>query len=194
VTDRFDAADRPALIAELIERLSRLVRAQAHDTALNPAQWDALRYLERCNRFSNTPGALARYLAATKGTVSQTLNALERKGLVARQDDPLSGRVVRLALTRAGRSALNRDPLQPLARAAASLAGGETRRIAEGLLAMLSDLQRANGQRPFGVCRTCRHFRKDADGGNPHFCALLRERLSEHDAGRICAEHEPVAA
>ncbi len=106
-------------IAELVDRLGRVVRAGEHQGGLNPAQWEALRYLARCNRFSNTPGALARYLAATKGTVSQTLNALERKGLIERRPDPASGRVVRLLLTRAGRALAAKDPLIQLATAAA---------------------------------------------------------------------------
>ncbi|MGE3145457.1 MAG: MarR family winged helix-turn-helix transcriptional regulator [Pseudorhodoplanes sp.] len=183
-----------AQIAELVDRLARLVRAQGHGGALNPAQWDALRYLARCNRFSNTAGALARYLGATKGTVSQTLNALERKHLIEREPDRSSGRVIRLSLTRGGRTALANDPLRGLGRAADALPPALARQTADGLKAALAALQAANGHEPFGVCRTCRHFRADAPAGAPHFCALLDERLSEQDSMRICAEHQPLVA
>ena len=44
-----------------LERLARLMRQRGHGHGLNPAQWEALRYLQRANRLSNTPGALARY-------------------------------------------------------------------------------------------------------------------------------------
>jgi len=181
-------------IAELVDRLARLVRAEGHGGALNPAQWDTLRYLARCNRFSNTAGALTRYLGATKGTVSQTLNALERKHLVERGPDRASGRVVRLSLTRGGRTALANDPLLGLKQAAEALPPALARQAAEGLTAALSALQAANKREPFGVCRTCRHFRADAPAGAPHFCALLDERLSEQDSTRICAEHQPLVA
>ena len=66
--------------AVMLERLARLMRVAEHDGDLNPAQWEALRYLARANRFSNSPAALTRYLGATKGTISQTLMALDRKG------------------------------------------------------------------------------------------------------------------
>ena len=66
-----------------LERLARVMRAREHEDGLNPAQWEALRFLTRANRFSNSPGALTRYLGATKGTISQTVMALERKGFIS---------------------------------------------------------------------------------------------------------------
>lgn len=189
------AQDRgsPQRIAELIERLGRLVRAQSHAADLNPAQWEALRYLARCNRFSNTAGAFAAYLGATKGTVSQTLNALERKGLILRKADPASRRVVRLSLTRAGRALLASDPLLRFSEAAAALAP-QTRAYAEAALSeLLAALQRQNGLRPFGACRTCRFFRRDAAGKGAHFCALLSQPLSEEDSAGLCSEHALAA-
>ena len=187
-------ADAGRLAAELIDRLGRLLRAEGHGGRLNPAQWDALRYLLRCNRFSNTPGALARYLNATKGTVSQTLNALERKGLVARRPDAASGRVVRLTPTAAGRALAGDDPLLALADAASALKPEQLDAMTRGLSALLARVQDAHGLKPFGICRTCRHFRPDASGGRPHWCALLTEPLSAKDSLAICAEHEPRAA
>lgn len=183
----------PRRIAELIERLGRLVRAQSHAADLNPAQWEALRYLARCNRFSNTAGALTAYLGVTKGTVSQTLNALERKRLIARKADPASRRVVRLTLTRAGRALLASDPLLQVAEAAAALAPDMRAHADAALSALLASLQRRNGLRPFGACRTCRHFRRDAAGKGAHFCALISQPLSEEDSDRLCSEHTLAA-
>jgi len=182
-----------ATLAELIDRLGRLIRAESHAEGLNPAQWDALRYLTRCNRFSNTPGAVAQYLNATKGTVSQTLNALERKALLTRTPDPASGRVVRLTLTAAGRSLARRNPAAELERAAAALPAALRETTTSGLAQILRQLQRGRGERPFGVCRTCRHFRAAAPGGQPHWCALLHEPLREADSLAICVEHQPAA-
>lgn len=39
-------------------------------------------YFARANRFTRSSSALTDYLGLTKGTVSQTINAVERKGLV----------------------------------------------------------------------------------------------------------------
>ena len=94
--------------ALMLERLARLMRASEHDGDLNPAQWEALRYLARANRFSNSPAALTRYLGATKGTISQTLMALDRKGYIAKAERPGEKRSITLTLTVTGR-----PPLQP---------------------------------------------------------------------------------
>src|SRR6266540_3826854 len=89
-------------IVQSLERLSRLMRASEFGDGLNPAQWEALRYLARANRFSNSPGALTRYLAATKGTISQTVIALERKGYIAKANRPGEKRSIILTLTARG--------------------------------------------------------------------------------------------
>ncbi len=181
--------DQASRLADLIERLGRLIRSQIHESGIVPAQWDALRYLARCNRFSNTPGALAKYLHATKGTVSQTLNALEQKGLISREPDPVSGRVVRLVLTGKGRTLSARDPAPELSKNARALPPRDAE-VAERVLAtILGTMQREHGYMPFGICYGCRHFQRNAKQGNPHRCGLLNEKLSESDSNAICAEH-----
>src|ERR1700754_3675828 len=102
--------DAAGLIVSTLERLARLMRAADFGDGLNPAQWEALRYLARANRFSNSPGALTRYLGATKGTVSQTVKSLERKSLIAKSGRADEKRSVALGLTDKGRGMLARDP------------------------------------------------------------------------------------
>ncbi len=91
-----------------LERLARLMRAGEHEGGLNPAQWEALRYLSRANRFSNSPIALTRFLGSTKGTISQTIKALERKGFIAKSPRENEGRSICLALTDKGSEASQR--------------------------------------------------------------------------------------
>lgn len=179
-------------IADLLDRLALLQRSRQQQAAgLNPAQWEALRYLARANRYSRSPTALTDYLGSTKGTVSQTLIALERKGYVARRP-AADRRSLRLELTAAGRALLAGDPLQGVAAAAQALPPARRAALAAGLAALLAALQRANGRRAFGLCATCRFFRRDdaaAEAGGPHRCGLTLEPLSEADARLICAEH-----
>ena len=101
--------------AHLIDRLERLSRSADARTGLNPAQWEALRYVACANRFSRSPAALADYLNSTRGTVSQTLIALEDKGFIARKPNVKDRRSVELVLTDAGQIALAKDPLIDLA-------------------------------------------------------------------------------
>jgi DNA-binding MarR family transcriptional regulator len=173
--------------ARLIERLGRLIRAGHHAAGLNPAQAEALRYLARANRFSRTPAALAEYLGSTRGTVSQTLMALEAKGLIRRQTNARDGRSVVFALTEAGSGILGSGPDLELAAAIdrAGVATGLAHDLEAGLRAAIAE----RGGRAFGACHTCRHFRRNRRAGAaPHHCALLDEPLSESDQELICAE------
>lgn len=189
----------PAAIeaARLIDRLERLARsgeAAAGGAPINPAQWEALRYLARANRFSRTPAALADYLASTRGTVSQTLIALEQKGLVERIRSSRDRRSVEIALTAAGTAVLDGDPLRNLANDIAVGAGPHLDALLEGLRGTLRHRIARNGGRAFGVCHSCRHFRPDAHPGReaPHHCALLDAQLSAADSDSICAEQVPA--
>lgn len=165
------------------------MRADSHAGELYPAQWEALRYLARANRFSRNPAALADYLGATRGTVSQTVIALEAKGLVEKRTDPRDRRSVVLALTEAGAAALRHDAAIALAADIDAAGGAEA--LAAGLDAVVRAALARRAGRAFGVCRACRHFRADVRGGEaPHHCALLDEPLSDTDSAAMCAEHD----
>jgi DNA-binding MarR family transcriptional regulator len=158
---------------------------------LNPAQWEALRYLGRANRFSRTPTALAEYLRTTKGTVSQTLKALEAKGYVKRAPVPKDRRAVRLDITDSGHAVLRRDPLLEFESAAARLGSAELASAKAALMRLVANLESPAGPRGFGLCQDCTHFCKNAavDANDPHRCALEREALSAEDAIKICVNH-----
>ena len=181
------------LVAWPMERLSRLVRAREHGGELNPAQWEALRYLKRANRVSNSPGALTLYLGATKGTISQTVMALERKGFISKAARAGEKRSVALRLTPKGEEALGHDPWTGLARAADKLGNKTRRRMAKGLRELLEAELKLGRHKSFGVCATCRFFRekgRDKEAGGPHHCMLFDMPLSAEDALCICVEHE----
>jgi DNA-binding MarR family transcriptional regulator len=181
--------------AHLIDRLDRLARSGEQTGGLNPAQWEALRYLARANRFSRTPAALADYLSSTRGTVSQTLIAIEEKGFVARAPSARDKRSVELSLTTRGAAMLRSDPLLALASDIEAATGRRARDLAAILRATLRNAIARNEGRAFGACLTCRHFRADVRprSGSPHHCALLDEPLSEADSRAICVEQEPAA-
>ncbi len=182
----------PERIAALLERLGRILQNEAHADDLKPAQWEALRYLARANRFSRRPSAVTAYLGVTKGTVSQTLNALERKGLIAKKAAGADRRNVSIEITRKGRALLKGDPLFAMEAAARTLPAKSAQSVEAGLAAILTETLRRRGGHPFGACRTCRHFRKNAKAGDPHYCALLDEPLSAPDGDMICVEQEPA--
>ena len=134
--------------ARLVDRLERLARLDATPDPLNAAQWEALRYLARANRYSRTPAAVADYLASTRGTVSRTLAALEDKGYLQREDNPRDGRSVDFALTARGRKAAQRDPLLAMAADMDASLGAEVARLRRLLQRSLHGSIARNGGRP----------------------------------------------
>ncbi len=176
-------------VLALLERFGRLLQTRGHEQGLKPVQWEALRYLRRANRFSRTPGGLTAYLGSTKGTVSQTLIALESKGLVRKKAAPTDRRAVCLELTAAGRRALDSDPLHELDESFDVLGQERVDSLERSLTTLLMEQIARAGGRPFGLCSTCSHFERDSPGGRPHRCSLLDVKLSDDDSRRICIEH-----
>lgn len=116
-------------IAELIEQLSR-VTARGDRSRLNPAQWAALRYVDRVNESARQIGAFAEFNRTTPSSASQTFTTLEKRGLVTKERGDDSRRRT-LVLTAAGRAMLAHDPLAALAHAVATLPERELSTLAE---------------------------------------------------------------
>lgn len=175
-------------LRELIERIARIAAAEDRPRDLNPAQQAALSYLARANRFSRSPSQVAEYLAATRGTVSQTLRGLARKGLVVEHRSAVDRRSITYDITERGRAALKAP--SAITAALEAMDGARAAALAEGLEALLRAALARQGGRAFGVCRTCRHYRPERRGGT---CTLLGEPLSPADGDLICHEHEAPA-
>lgn len=177
-------------LSERIERLARLVHNEAHAESLKPVHWEVLRYLARANSVSRSPKGVTAFLGLTKGTVSQTLMALERKRLLSRQERAGDARGLCLNLTTDGVDALSRDPLNALDDALGALGKRDCDALSQGLERLLDQMIKRRGGTPFGVCHTCRHFQS----GQPDFCDLLKLAIDKDDTDRICMEHEAAGA
>ncbi len=183
--------DDAVLAACLLERIGRLSRTEEQIGDLYPAQWAVLRYLSRANRFSRTPMTMTKYLATTRGTMSQTIIALERKGYVARRPSETDKRSVHVDLEKSGRRKLMDDPLLRLAEELRAALGRDTGQLTDFLDRILMEIIKSNGGQMFGQCKSCRYFQKD--GGMTtrelHRCGLLDVGLSKSDSELICVEH-----
>jgi len=180
-------------IYDYLERISNLIRTDIRKTGvakgLQPVQLEALHYLSRCNRYSNTPVAVADYLGLTKGTVSQTLGVLESGGFIEKQADLNDRRIVHLNLTEKGARVVSEAiPPNVLKSAIEGLSEGSCREITAMLNRVLRELQTANKLKTFGSCRTCRHHLIQEDGRRR--CGLTTEWLTDADAEKICREHQ----
>ncbi len=175
----------------LIERLSSLFRSQLREQAtehgLKLVQLEALVYLSVANRYSDTAGALTEYLGVTKGTTSQTLLALERRGLVRKLADPDDGRILHCVLTPAGQAIVEAAHPAP---ALTRLPDAEQAEALAAAIRLLRALQAGRGFKTFGQCRTCAHLRRE---GPALRCGVTGQALTQGDASRICREHEAPA-
>ncbi len=180
-------------VGELIGRVGRVARGLQFVDGLSPALWESLRYVARANRYSRCPSALAAFLGATKGTVSQTLIALEGKGYMRRERSNPDRRGVQLKLTAAGEALLEHDPLLHLDAAAAALSPAARKALADGLVSVLRGVQRQVGAAAFGMCEECCMFCADGastDPDGPHRCGLTGEALNDDDLQLICVTFE----
>ena len=179
-------------VAELVEQLGHCACSDAFGAGLNPAQWSALRYFERANRFSRTVSAFAEYHGTTRGTASQTIRVLVKKGYLRRLPALHDQRSFRLDLTERAQQELGSDPFSEFVSAAGTLPPEQCSALARGLRAMLEQVLEKRARRPFGVCTTCEHLRTldgQSDGGCGHHCRLQGETLAEQELGRICVDH-----
>ena len=97
---------------EVLARVSRLARHldlarreafAAHD--LEPWEFDVLAALRREGEpYTLSPGRLLQVTLVTSGTMTNRIDRLEAKGLVARVPDPHDGRGVQVVLTADGRA------------------------------------------------------------------------------------------
>lgn len=189
-------AARPApqlSISELLDRVGRVTRGLQFVDGLSPAQWEALRFLARANRYSRGPSALAEFLGTTKGTISQTLIALENKGYLRRLRGEQDKRSVILELTPAGETLLDRDPLRVVDEVVARIPDSERATITDGLSRLLNDVQGRLNSNGFGICEACSLFAAagapdERDG--PHRCGLTGEPVDPSEAQRICVNYQ----
>lgn len=183
------------LLHEYIERISRLLHSESRRVGseynLQPIQLHALHYLKRSNRYSNTPQGVTDYFGLTKGTVSQTLMALESKGFIRKKQDKKDGRVVHLNVTRGGKKLLEKTmPSPTMENAWRDLEYGDQKQLLEDLKRLLISMQKTNGMRAFGICSTCKYNKKSRD--NEFFCQLTQEKLTPKETELLCREHQPV--
>jgi len=178
-------------VFKLIERMAALIRSEERkkctELGLQPVHLQILDYLSRCNRYSDTPAALTNYLGMTRGTVSQTLLLLVKKGFIKKTTDASDRRMVHLSLLAEGVAILKQARTSELFHQAASLLKEQDFvNNEEMFMKALTALQKANKSQSFGQCKTCQYFTVTSVGLS---CGLTKEPLSQEDSEKICQEH-----
>lgn len=184
-----------AKIVEIVDRLSRIAHSLQFAEGLNPAQWEALRFVARANRTSCSPGALAAFMGSTKGTVSQTLKALESKGLIERCRKVGDRRAVQITLTGQGEALLEKDPLGEIHDALAPCSQAEQMQVVQGIERLLGIVQSHQNIPEFGQCLDCCHYKPEACTETNSVgcrCGVSGELFSSLELDKICADFSPT--
>lgn len=184
-----------AALLDLLQCVGRALQEGARQRAalrgLLNVHWQVLWFLRAANRYSNTLQVLARYLGQTKGSVSQSVQLLERRGYLRRTPDEQDRRVMRLCLTAAGENLLGEIVTDSAwDNATRILPPGAASEASVVLTTLLRQWQRAGGGASFGVCHSCAHFQ--IEGPRRFRCGLTGERLDLADSEKICGEHRFV--
>lgn len=182
-------------VFDLIECMAALIRSEERkrctELKLQLVHFQVLEYLSFCNKYSDTPAAIANYLGMTRGTVSQTLIILEKRAFIKKNQDSSDKRVFHIQLLPKGLNTLKKaKPTELFQRATRILQ--ESSPIIDGeevFVEALIALQKANDSNSFGVCKTCKNFTRKPKG---FFCELTQEKLSKKDSEKICQEHIPI--
>lgn len=111
--ERPDLDVAPLSVLSRVSRLARhldLARREAFAAYdLESGEFDVLAALRRAGKpYALTPSALVSQNLVTSGTMTNRIDRLEQKDLVARMPDPTDGRGVLVQLTANGKSAVDR--------------------------------------------------------------------------------------
>ena len=171
-------------VAELALQLGRAAYGESSAAGLTPAQWMALRFFARANRFSRTISAFAEFHSTTRGTASQTVKSLVQRGYLTRTRSQRDGRSTTFNLTGKSRRQMSSDPFEAVVRAAMSLGSAQRDRTASGLRRILQKLAVDRDRPAPGMCTLCGHL--TACGERGFSCRLMGEPLAATELEQLC--------
>lgn len=182
-------AHTPDRIAELLVHLGRAARAGEGRCDLTQAQWGCLRFVARANASTRTPSGFAAYQATTRGTASQIIKSLERRGLICRAPSATDRRSVVFDLTEAGQAMLAHDPMHDIVGLIRRIEPAESRRFLRTLSHLVVALAGLRAAPPFGSCTDCNHFSPMPGGG---YCGCMAAVMAAEETTRLCASFDPA--
>lgn len=190
------AGDPDVVAAKLLSALDLLARGQrshrqraATSHRLSPLQAELLLTLHGGVPPVPLVGQLAREMAVSQPTATDSIRSLERKGLLERRPDPVDGRRSLVELTAAGAAladqlaASERD----LSAATAGLGTDRREQLLEGLLELVAAFVDDGVVDVARTCTTCRH--QVLRAGKVRHCSLLQVDLPPAELRVNCPEH-----
>ena len=179
--------DNGVHVADLVLQLGRAAYADCTAGGLTQAQWMALRFFARANRFSRNVSGFADFHATTRGTASQTVKSLVEQGYLQRTRSDKDGRSARFDLTARADEKLADDPMDDLVRAVGALGDRQKEQAAESLQQIMMNLAKGRGGSMLGACTLCGHLQT----GDTFRCRLMQESLDASELEQLCVRFMP---
>lgn len=187
----------PRRLQDGLQRIAAVLRADewgvTEGLGLNPTQLHLLTYLAGRGAGGMRVKAIAAHLGVSQPTATDSIAALERKGLIEKRPDPADARAVAVRATAAGRN------LVRLAGRAVTLTGQALEGLAEAdqaallvlIVKVIRALQQAGAVPVQRSCVGCAHFRPHVhrDGRRPHHCAFVDAAFGDRDLRLDCHDH-----
>lgn len=181
-----------AAFAKVALAARQALRRRAAGEGLSAIQAQILVFLEREGPME--VGALARRIALTAPTVSDSIAALERRSLLRRLPHPEDRRRVRVRPTTRGARLARSLALWPeyLGGCIEALSEEEKRTLFRLLTRMILVFIEEGVVQEARMCVTCAYFRPHAhrDPRRPHHCALVDRPLGPATLRIDCPDHE----
>lgn len=188
----------PQRLKDGIDRLASVLRADqwsaANAAGLNPTQAHVLAFLAGRGEAGLRVKAIAGHLGVSQPTATDSIAALERKGLVVKAPDAADARAVVVHATMAGQEAVRLIGIAASAtqEALGALAPHEQAGLMILLIKIIRTLQQAGALPDQRMCPSCRYFRPDAHPGAdlPHHCAFVDAAFGARHLRLDCGEHD----
>ena len=185
-------------IREGLARLAMAMRVdewnKAKASGLNPTQLAILALLEGRGQHEFGVKDIAAHLGVSQPTATDSINALERKGYLAKTPGQIDRRAVRLALTPEGIANLHAvETGDGLARQAIdALDADEQQDLLLALVKMIRHLQETDAIPVQRMCVTCRYFAPfaHADSAQPHHCNFVDASFGQRELRIDCRDHD----
>ncbi len=185
-------------IVAALEKISQAFRVllwqESRDFALSPIQVQVLIFLLYHSSEKRKVSYLAGEFNMTKATISDTIKALDQKGLITKAYEPNDTRSYIMHLTEKGReiaekaSLFTREIHAPVDR----LDADDKENLLLSLLNIIRHLNKAGIITIQRMCMNCAYY-GSSGGGQKHFCKLLNQELHVTDLRVDCPEHKMKA-
>lgn len=182
-------------IQEGLARLAVVMRAddwnRARAAGVNPTQQSILEFLQGRAEGAGLTG-IAAHLVVSQPTVTDSVAALERKGLIERRIQKGDRRGVNLVLTEAGRALLDEgcSSVGNARIALEQLGEREKGELLVTVIKLIKSLQDLNAIPVQRMCASCHYFLPFAHPDNkPHHCNYVDAAFGQPDLRIDCRDH-----